>query len=92
MMNGKSKSGVATIDTKTRTRTRTRTMTATEEKVVRMRHGFRAPDSMKLEQVGTGHPETAAMLASIEKRAIAAVGTRNNPTKRKIVSALRGKN
>jgi DNA-directed RNA polymerase sigma subunit (sigma70/sigma32) len=90
MMNGKSKSGVATIDTKTRTRTRT--LTATEEKVVRMRHGLRAPDSMKLEQVGTEHPETAAMLASIEKRAIAAVGTRNNPTKRKIVSALRGKN
>jgi hypothetical protein len=87
MMNGKSKSGVATIDTKTRTRT----MTATEEKVVRMRHGLRAPDSMKLEQVGNDHPETAAMLASIEKRAMAAVGTRNNPTKRKIIGALRGK-
>lgn len=88
MMNGKTKSGVATVDTKTKTTT----LTATEEKVVRMRHGYRAPETMKLEQVGNDHPETRAMLASMEKRAIAAVGTRNNPTKRKIVSALRGKN
>jgi DNA-directed RNA polymerase sigma subunit (sigma70/sigma32) len=90
MMNGKSKSGVATVGTKTSTKTST--LTTNEEKVVRMRHGLRAPDTMKLEQVGNDHPETRSMLASMEKRALAAVGTRTNPTKRKIISALRGKN
>ena len=89
MMNGKTKSGVATV---AKTNTKTQTMTATEEKVVRMRHGFRAPETMKLEQVGNDHPETRAMLAAIEKRALAAVGTRSTSTKSKIVSALRGKN
>ena len=91
MMNGKRKAGIATVDN-VDTRTTTRTLTAQEEKVVRMRHGFRAPETMKLEQVGRDHPETAAMLASIERRAISAVGTRSNPTKGKIVGALRGKN
>jgi hypothetical protein len=90
MMNGKNKAGVATVDAKVTTRTRT--LTAQEEKIVRMRHGFRAPTDLKLEQVGQDHPDTAAMLASIEKRAIAAVGSRATPTKRKIISALRGKN
>jgi DNA-directed RNA polymerase sigma subunit (sigma70/sigma32) len=90
MMNGKRKAGIATVDN-VDTRTTTRTLTAQEEKVVRMRHGFRAPETMKLEQVGQDYPETAAMLASIERRALAAVGTRSNPTKRKIVGALRGK-
>jgi DNA-directed RNA polymerase sigma subunit (sigma70/sigma32) len=91
MMNGKRKAGIATLDAKVETRTQTRTLTAQEEKVVRMRHGFRAPETMRLEQVGQEHPETAAMLASIEKRALTAVGTRSSPTKGKIVSALRGK-
>ena len=90
MMNGKRKTGIATVDN-VDTRTTTRTLTAQEEKVVRMRHGFRAPETMKLEQVGQDHPETAVMLASIERRALTAVGTRSNPTKRKIVGALRGK-
>ncbi|MEZ0313732.1 MAG: hypothetical protein ACAI38_18340 [Myxococcota bacterium] len=85
----KTKSGVATVS---KTNTKTSTLTATEEKVVRMRQGFRAPETMKLEQVGNDHPETRAMLASIEKRAIAAVGTRTNSTKRKIIGALRNKN
>jgi DNA-directed RNA polymerase sigma subunit (sigma70/sigma32) len=87
----KRKAGIATVDN-VDTRTETRTLTAQEEKVVRMRHGFRAPESMKLEQVGQNHPEAAAMLASIERRAMAAVGTRTSSTKRKIVGALRGKN
>lgn len=90
MMNGKTKSGVATV-AKTTTKTST-TMTATEEKVVRMRHGFRAPATMKLEQVGQDNPETRAMLASIEKRAMAAVGTRSSSTKGRIISALKRKN
>ena len=89
MMNGKTKSGVATV---AKTNTKTSTLTATEEKILRMRHGYRAPETMKLEQVGNDRPETRAMLASIEKRAIAAVGTRSNPTKRKIIGALRNKN
>lgn len=92
MMNGKNKAGVATVDAKVTTRTRT--LTAQEEKIVRMRHGFRAPDTLKLEQVGQDHPAAAAMIASIEKRAIGAVGAQSpaaNTTKSKIVSALRGK-
>ncbi len=89
MMNGKTKLGVATV---AKTNTKTRTLTATEEKVVRMRHGFRAPETMKLEQVGQENPETRAMLASIEKRAMAAVGTRSSSTKGRIISALRSKN
>jgi hypothetical protein len=90
MMNGKRKAGIATVDN-VDTRTQTRTLTATEEKVVRMRHGFRAPETMKLEQVGQDNPETKAMLASIERRAITAVGTRSNSTKSKIVGALKGR-
>ncbi|MBC7794560.1 MAG: hypothetical protein H7Z43_12725 [Clostridia bacterium] len=89
-MNGKNKAGVATVDAKVEARTRT--LTAQEEKIVRMRHGFRAPETMKLEQVGQDHPAAAATLASIEKRAISAVAARANPTKRKIVGALRAKN
>lgn len=93
MMNGKNKAGVATVDAKVETRTRT-TLTSQEEKIVRMRHGFRAPETMKLEQIGQDHPAAAAMIASIERRAISAVGAQApqaHSAKSKIISALRGK-
>ena len=42
-----------TQSTKTKTRAKTKTkLTPLEEKVVRMRHGLRAPDTLELEQVG----------------------------------------
>jgi len=75
----------------TKTRVQTTTLTPLEEKVVRMRHGLRAPDGLLLEQVGQDDPEVAAKLAEIEQRALQAVGVRNNPTKRKIVDSLRRK-
>jgi DNA-directed RNA polymerase sigma subunit (sigma70/sigma32) len=74
---------------KTQVETKERVLTAAEEKVVRMRHGLRAPDSLVLEQLGQDHPETAAKLAEIEQRALAAVGARSNPSKDRIVKALR---
>ena len=43
---------------------------AAEEKVVRMRHGFRAPDDLELEQVGQDNPDIAARLREIELRAL----------------------
>lgn len=60
-----------------------------EEKVVRMRHGLAAPHDLVLEQVGQNHPQTAAALAEMEQRFLSQVGPRNNPSKRKIISALR---
>ena len=66
-------------------------LTALEEKVVRIRHGYAAPADHVLEQVGQSHPDTAAQLAAMEQRLLEAVGPRSNPTKRKIVSALRRK-
>jgi len=74
---------------KTQTQVETRTLTALEEKVVRMRRGLAAPGDLVLEQVGQAHPETAAALAEMERRFLSAVGPRSNPTKRRIVSALR---
>ena len=62
---------------KTTVETRTSTITPIEEKVVRMRHGLRAPDTLALGQVGQEHPETQKMLADIEARAIAAVAARS---------------
>ena len=41
-----------------------------EEKVLRMRHGFRAPDDLELEQVGQDNPDVAAKLREIELRAL----------------------
>ena len=76
---------------KTTTKVTTETLTPLEEKVVRMRYGLRAPDGMVLEQLGEGQPEVAEQLAEIERRALAAVGARTNPSKRKIISALRRK-
>ena len=75
----------------TKTRVKTTTLTPLEEKVVRMRHGLRAPDNLAIEYMGQDNPELAAQLAEIEERAIKAVGARNNPTKRKILKSLRNK-
>lgn len=42
---------------------------ATEEKVVRMRHGFPAPDELELEQVGQDNEAVRQQLLAIERRA-----------------------
>ena len=76
---------------KTAVKTQTTTLTALEEKVVRMRHGLKAPDTLVLEQVGQDDPDVAAKLKAIEERAIAMVSARMSPAKRKIVSALKRK-
>ncbi len=58
--------------TKTAVVTETRTKSgieASEEKVVRMHHGYQAPDDLKLEQVGQDNPDIAARLREIELRA-----------------------
>ena len=75
----------------TAVKTQTTTLTALEEKVVRMRHGLKAPADLVLEQVGQDNAEVAAKLRAIEERAIAMVSARVSPTKRKIVSALKRK-
>jgi len=66
-------------------------LTALEEKVIRMRHGLRAPGDLDLEQLGAGNPAVEAKLAEIERRVLAAAGARQNPTKSKIVDSLRAK-
>ncbi|MEK7704586.1 MAG: hypothetical protein AAB426_06465 [Myxococcota bacterium] len=71
--------------------TTTTTLTPMEEKIVRMRYGLSAPDSLRLERIGQERAEVAAELASIEERALRAVAARNTPTKRKIVQALKDK-
>lgn len=84
--------------------TRSAGIDAAEEKVVRMRHGFGAPDDLVLEQVGQDNPDIAARLREIELRALemsgrmdelrAEVGLEDEdaavdvPTKDKIVSRL----
>lgn len=75
----------------TQTKVKTTTLTPLEEKVVRMRRGLSAPADMVLEQVGQTFPETAAQLAEMEQKFLTAVGPRTNPTKRRIVNALRQK-
>jgi DNA-directed RNA polymerase sigma subunit (sigma70/sigma32) len=74
------------------TEVKTQTLTPIEEKVVRMRFGLAAPDSLVLERVGQDKPEIAAKLAELEQRALSAVGPHTNPAKRKIVNALRRTN
>ncbi len=78
-------------ESRTQTKTKTRTLTPLEEKVLRMRFGVTAPDSLKLEQVGQDDPAVAAEIRAIEERALAAVSARKSPTKRAIVDALRRK-
>jgi len=75
----------------TTTEVTTTTLTPVEEKVVRMRHGLTAPDTMKLSYHGEGDSALAEKLAEMEKRAFEAVGARTTTQKRKIVSALRRK-
>ena len=58
----------------TRTQVTTTVLSPLEEKVVRIRHGLRAPDGLVLEAVGQDDPEVAAKLAEIEARALATVG------------------
>jgi hypothetical protein len=76
----------------TKTRVKTTTLTPAEEKVVRMRHGLRAPDGLMLDTQASGNPELSAQLAEIERKVIAAAGARPSDTKRKIVNALKKKN
>jgi hypothetical protein len=75
----------------TQVTTRTTTLSPAEEKVVRMRHGLRAPDDLILERLGAGNPELEAKIAEMEAKVLRAVGTRNNPVKRRIVQALKDK-
>jgi hypothetical protein len=77
---------------------------ATEEKVLRMRHGYRVPDDLALEQVGQQFADTAARLREIELRALSRSGRLDElrrevgiepegvdgPTKRKIIDKLAG--
>ncbi len=75
----------------TKTEVRTTTLTPLEEKVVRMRHGYTAPATMELKQVGQEFPDTAAELAQMEQKFLSAVGPRSNTKKRRIISQLRRK-
>ena len=65
------------------------TLSPLEEKVIRMRHGLQAPQSLHLEQIGQENPALAAQLRAIEIRALATVGVRSSEKKRKIIRALR---
>jgi DNA-directed RNA polymerase sigma subunit (sigma70/sigma32) len=76
---------------KATTKVRTQTLTAIEEKVVRMRHGLRAPADHNLEAVGRENPEVWAQLEAMERRALEAVGSRGGASKRNIISKLRTK-
>jgi DNA-directed RNA polymerase sigma subunit (sigma70/sigma32) len=76
---------------RTQVKTQSTTLTPLEEKVLRMRRGLRAPDSLVLEQIGQDDPLIAEQLRAIEERAIVAVSARKSPAKRKIVKALRRK-
>tara|TARA_B100000959_G_C14761785_1_gene533675 strand:+ start:410 stop:673 length:264 start_codon:yes stop_codon:yes gene_type:complete len=75
--------------TEVQTRTKTKTLTPLEEKVIRMRRGLKAPVNMALSRADEGHPELTSQVDVIEQRILEAAGTRSNPTKQKIVRALR---
>lgn len=64
-------------------------LSSTEEKVVRMLHGFAAPLSHKLELHGANFPDTQSVLLDIEQRTLRAAQAHLNPTKSKIVHHLR---
>ncbi len=97
-----SKGAKTAVVTETRTQTK---IGADEEKVVRMRQGYMAPDNLELEQVGQGSPDIAAQLREIELRALemsgrldelrAEVGLENpaadSSTKNKIIDQLAAK-
>ena len=75
----------------THVRTRANVLTPLEEKVLRMRFGLRAPDSLALEQVGQDNPILAAQIREIEARALQAAGSQKSAAKRRIVDSLRRK-
>ena len=77
--------------TEVQTRTKTKTLSPLEEKVLRMHRGLKAPVNMALSRADAGHPELASQIDAIEQRILEAAGTRSNPTKQKIVGALRHK-
>ncbi len=84
--------------TRRKTSTKTQHVTAKEvslthlqEQVVRMRRGLKAPLDLTLEHKAGANTALKAKLDEIERRVLAAAGTRQNPTKRKIISALRSK-
>ena len=77
--------------TKQRTKVKSTTLTPLEEKVVRMRHGLGAPDTLELDQVGQDDDVVAEQLRAMEERALTAVSARRSPAKRHIVKALRHK-
>jgi hypothetical protein len=66
-------------------------LTLLEDQVVRMRQGLRAPADLVLEHKAGANAELRAKLDALERRVIEAAGARSNPTKRKIVTALRQK-
>lgn len=68
-----------------------RELTSLEEQVVRMRKGLKAPHGLELDHKAGRNAALEAKLDAIERRVIEAAGARSNPTKRKIVSALRHK-
>ncbi len=75
-----------------RTAVRESTLTPAEEAVVRMRKGLTAPGDLVLEHKAGTNAELRAKLDALERRVLEAAGSRQSPTKRKIVSALRQKN
>lgn len=97
-----SKGAKTAVVTETRTQTK---IDGEEDKVVRMRQGYAAPDSLELEQRGQGNPDVAAQLRGIELRALemsgrldelrAEVGLENPPAdasiKSKIIEQLAAK-
>ena len=82
---------------KTRTKSETQTtekklnLSSTEEKVVRMLHGYSAPLSHKLELHGENFPDTQKILLDIEQQTLKAAQAHFNPTKSKIVHHLRNR-
>lgn len=89
-MMSKRRSTRAPVGSKTPTQVTTTTLTPLEEKVVRMRRGLRAPETLMLGTAAEGHPEAEAALAEMEQRFLAEAGPRTNAAKHKIVNALRG--
>ena len=81
----------ASVQTSESTKTKTTQLSPLEEKVVRMRHGLKAPNDMQLESLTETYPDLADELQAIERNALETVAARSNPTKRKIIGALRSK-
>lgn len=88
----------------TTTRNEDPTLDPEEERVVRMRHGYRRPDDAPLPQKAEGDPELQAKLREIERQAFEASGraekmkeeaeaeAKADAKKQKIVDRLKKKN